>query len=1776
VQIHNATLNIALAYMTARNGIGLGVPGQLTESAIGTPGGIYIRPAPTGTAAANASDIAAYATLEQLFNNLDFCECEQCGSIFSPAAYLVDLLEFANVTEASRLGGKSNPQQVLFGRRPDIQYLPLTCENTNTALPYIDIVNETLEYFVANGAPNALSLVGYQGHDTGGADSPDLLASPQYVNAAAYAALQTASFPPPLPFDQPLESLRRYFQKFGVPLGQAMERLITVTTLARGSAIYGWDDVWMETIGVSREERRILCGDPTDLSLTDVYGLPPGTSDADAVAALANAKQFSRRLNISYDDLIAVLKTWFVNPNSPLIAKVERLTVPFAALKVLHDSPLGGPFDTQFDVMLPAGAAAPDPAEFGGDIKRWVRDDANYNRIMALITLADITASADPASYVDTCDFDNFELRHAMPMANPTDTSTRLAPVEYIRIARFVRFWRKLGWTIEQTDAAICALFGPSAAAPAEGIAAIGAADVDTVAKLDAGCARVLRRLGLVARLIGDLGLRPDRDLPLLLTCWADIRTSGQDPLYRRLFLSPAILAQDAIFNDNGFGAYLTTTATLADHAPAVRAALNLSGDEYDSIIASLPATATGLTIANLSSILRRAWLARALKISVRELLMLVGLTGLNPFADPDLTNAAVLRLAEVILALKQRSIKTTAALYLVWNQDLSGQASPSADAVTQFARTLRGDFASINDDFSATDDPAGDVARARVTQVYGQDASDTFFGLLDETIRLQTAYTQTDNTLSAAIAAADPALSYDPFAHTLTHVGRMTVALAGMLNGIPSASPAFQAAVNDLRACSDAAEGAFFALYSDLQAAYLAYHSSADPVPVRRAALLAAIDPDLGRIRKRQQAIQRLSASAGASLDFTGTLVDGLVAPFAIHAAGNAARPVMDDILAIETPGLRAEFYDSATAVGAIALTLPHEAILEYAPLVDGLGNALPANGAAPGAPISVIFSGQLEIPETAPYNLLVEAEIATVVTITLSGALVPLTQNGTVWRNTAPLPLTGGSFCALAIRVDRVTGRLRVQWESYKRARETIPGRYLYAPAQLDPFSEGYLRFLKAAALASALGLTAKEVARPRVAAQCWLNPLPVVGSAAAPATLLPPFRALLDYAGIKADLRSSLTGADDELLFDALAAPTAVATDALISLTQWDPGSLIAMAGHFGATVAQLTDLPTFHRVYDAMSLAGTMGINAAALIAAATDAPVVTSAVNTLRDLQAALRARYAADDWRSVVQPINDAMRDLRRDALVAHILQQFRVSADAATRAVDTPDRLFEYFLMDVQMEPCVQTSRMRHALSSVQLFIDRCLMNLETRVAAKAINAARWEWMKRYRVWEANRRVFVYPENWLDPELRDDKSPFFKEIESELLQGDITDDSAAAAMLKYLSRLEEVAKLEPVGFCHIPADAGSLTAEIDHVIARTAGSRRTYYYRRQESGYWTAWEPVKLDIEDNPVVPYVWNDRLMLFWLKVLKHGPATAATPAKTGKLTDLTTGDLPGNPVVQVHAALCWSEYYNGKWQPAKTSDIDYPGTIGTAWNATGDLPRSLFRLWVSPAQDGTLWVHAYAGQAAHFHFYNTHSLPALGGVDEADYVYPSMLGRFFRYLDWTDASDDGGPFSIEYTFPGGGGVAPISFERTPLNQTNRFQLTEPGNLVPDPLVAPFFFADRRHVFWVTSTSQPVTIWEFNGVSIANTPGKAVNYKIPGIVQQTVPDFPSWWWGDGGPVDPSNPVLNPGIVSANPTERFVNSDARVGRGLATVATVEYDGSQLGPGAAIKSATE
>src|SRR5439155_10426034 len=155
-------------------------------------------------------------------------------------------------------------------------------------------------------------------------------------------------------------------------------------------------------------------------------------------------------------------------------------------------------------------------------------------------------------------------------------------------------------------------------------------------------------------------------------------------------------------------------------------------------------------------------------------------------------------------------------------------------------------------------------------------------------------------------------------------------------------------------------------------------------------------------------------------------------------------------------------------------------------------------------------------------------------------------------------------------------------------------------------------------------------------------------------------------------------------------------------------------------------------------------------------------------------------------------------------------------------------EQLFEYFLIDPGMEPVVQTSRLRLAISSVQTFIQRCLLNLEPKVHPSMINAQHWQWMKRYRVWEANRKIFLWPENWLEPEFRDDKTNLFQDFESALLQGDISNDLAEDAFFTYLKKLEELARLDIVTMYGEEYDDPA--SNILHVIGRTHSLPHKYF----------------------------------------------------------------------------------------------------------------------------------------------------------------------------------------------------------------------------------------------------------------------------------------------------------------------------------------------------------
>lgn len=1925
-QVHNAVLNIATSYLIARTAPPIGVhsPPQIIDQAPKVP--------------ANAGDVIAYPALESLFGEMDYCACEHCRSILSPAAYFVNLLQFIDpdpgawkttlakwksehggapypfpdMTAWNKAGNPTNteitPLQILMSRRPDIEHLPLTCENTNTPLPYIDLVNEILEYFVFN----KLSLEKYEGHSTDGDAAPEeLLASPQFgdteAGVEAYEILAAAYFPPPLPFHQPLENLRRYFDRFDASLPEVMEALRKNDRLERANVNeYGWRDILMEELRLSRTEHKILTNYDLEppinakLTLHELYGYAPAASEAEVLADLSNAKAFTRRAGITYEDIIEILKTRFINPNSTLIPKLERLNVTFAALKTLKESPLTG--QAWLD-LLPK--PLPDAAQYGGNIEAWVRNDANYANVMSLITLA------NPSGAEDICSFDKLAFRYS----DPDKLDKPIRAFEFYRLIRFVRLWKKLGWTIEQTDKAITALY-PVDQTPNN------ADDTVNLQRLDAGFLILLPRLGVIKRVLDTLKLKPQKDLLPLLACFAPIDTHGAASLYRQMFLSPTLLKQDPAFADNGYGNFLTDNAQkLMAHAEALRAAFQLTEEEFTRINAvlgndantSLGYTPTDeeitqllghapngterdtltqyLRTQNITAIFRRGRLARNLKLSVREFLLLTQFSGLDPFAAPDAPNPPILRLIELVGRLRAASLKPVQALYLIWNQDISGKSAPDDSEVLGFARALRADFAAIEGEFAVVDDPDGQIARARMALVYDNATTDLFFGLLNNTLSTDVPYSHGKPALEQSILDVAPGrIAYDDFRKQLTFAGIMTTDMRDALKvGVPlafeqavdklynanqqiiesffarypelqplqeafsffrelkssvnythgqttleqpiiniapgriaydstrrelsfkgvltattrdrlkavaGATNLFQMAVNDLFSANQGSVQAFFARHGQfMKAQQDAYVTANDILEQQRSVLLDAFLPELKRRRKRQQALQNISTATRTDVGFAGALLDNRIEDkpeikYLFHSADSATKPALMDLIAIETAGLSAQFFYRDTATGKVDHPRDAEAILDYSSAANDKAK-FPANGANP---ISGIWSGYLETPENGFYNFHIETDADAMVSLSLEGRIIELQESGNVRINKEAVELRSGTLYPIMLKVENVKDTLAVGWETKGRGREIIPARYLYSETLITCLRVTYVRFLKAVSLADALNLTASELvhfashADYAIDNQGWLNSLPVLENPNEDTStaLFKDFMALLDFSRIKSELSP-----DDERLLNVLRNPDAVIASLaaatakpellLLSLTRWETNSLDALLVHFGkvkdgkADRSALKQLDTFSRIYTAYWVVKKSGIPASALIKAANNEPGAT----TVGDLQAALRARYEKSDWLNVLKPINDELRGLQRDALVTYILHQMRAAPDSSH--IDTPDKLFEYFLMDVQMAPCMQTSRIRHALSSIQLFIERCLMNLEPRVAASSIQAKQWEWMKRYRVWEANRKVFLWPENWLEPELRDNQSPFFKETMSELLQGDITEDRAAVALLNYLSKLEEVAKLEPCGIHYVENDPSKREDDVAHIVARTAGANRKYFYRRLEPSGWTPWEQIKLDIEDNPVIPVVWKGRLFLFWVRILKEAnmdpgtsedkiystvmdkplsdiaaaiyreksqstddatPLAEQTTSQARKSAAQAAGE---NTKVVVKAVLCWSEYYNGKWQPTKTSDVNRPATLGLFEISAFD--RSMLVLSVSEESDAlriSIWNQ---GQSS-FVLYNTHSLPVPQWI--ARPTMPSKPVGMNTVKDTLVVS-----YFIQW--PPAPGVPPR--ERQVLKNLLHDHTIQPRHMLQDVWNAPFFYEDSRHVFYVTTTAEPVTIYTPNGYFPITIPPKQDLVIPPLVFEPRVPIIPDLL----GPIATGK---HPGVLDTTPIKRFVSEDAYITKALSTRGTVLFGNTEIG----------
>jgi len=1813
--------------------------------------------------------IKLYPTMESLFGSLDFCECEHCRSVLSPAAYLVDLLQFLDRDELVwekflddwkiKRNGKAydgpdynykKPFDALIEKRPDLPHLPLTCENTNTAMPYIDLVNEILEYYVFHD-----KLDGEAAYDTGGATTPELLAEPQNILPDAYTKLLDARYPLGLPFDLWLETVRRFFDHYETPLWQVLEIFRPSDELFAPAASpkpYYRAAILAEYLGIAPVEYGLFTNPHPQQAWPGLYGYD---TEAEALAALKSPKTLSRRLGVTYKELIDIAQTGFVNPQLDKLVVLRKLGVSTEdvfrykghALYPAFTADERTAFEERLDDLTEKFNQSGDPAGFNA--RTWL-DEAwqkgEFNRILVL---------ADPGA---GCNFDQTILRHA----NLDDAEWFV----FLKINLLVRLWKKLGWTIEETDRAL-QTFLP--------------VNHQTLAASNIGESFQTALIYLAHVKALNVKLNAGKDsLQKIFTFWSNLPTTGRNPLYARMFLTESILKNDRVFDDP-LGRYLSPPRVLIKgHMLALEAALNLTADEIGRILTDAgesPDTAE-LSLGNISLLFRYGSLAKALNLPVRDLLALKALTGLDPFralsVKPITTIAddhpftQTLRFVELAEKVEESGFSIEDLDYLLRHRfDPVGKYRSKLEALLALAQSLATELRRIRAEHAVPADPAGltdDTLRQKLALALPSDVAEIFMGMWMGVAEFEAIEENISPTgkLDPAAFAAEPAIrvSYDETRQRQRLVFRGALLDAKKIQlTTDNPSPTLAALLDTVQKKQKEffeknfvnveppflAAGDFDLLFAPIPD-NLTEDQKQDQARSKRKKLAEAFLPYLQQRLARQLIAQALATTLAADLSLVEALVTNAVL---LADPTQTGKPLLDGFMAVYTRGVSVAFYDSPDLTGNPSKT----AIVTTADTAVKQG----ANPIKPATARSARFEGYLEVPAAGAYRFFAVCEKAGVEAELRFAHLPDLLFRGVAANDGEEISqfieLKAGLPYRFTLEARNLgAGDLKLLTLGENFPKDAVGQLTLYPETVVERFSRAYTLLSKTLQIIAGFGLNEREarylLTHPTDFPELDLSRLPTReadDSLPGAQALFAQFTRLADYARLKQELAG---GGDDLIgvfenarrahreIADAEEAKTAH-FDPFARLTRREASTVRAAAESLGFNITtaadgngQRVETPDLAnekglmRFWEALKVVEKLGVPPDAVVRwTEIINPVKTSGERfaIARELKNMVKARYEQENWRRIAQSIFDKLRQRQRDALVAYILHRHRPSFERV-------EQLFEYFLVDPGMEPVAQTSRLRLAISSVQLFIQRCLLNLEPSVHPSALNAAHWQWMKRYRVWEANRKIFLFPENWLEPEFRDDKTHLFQELESALLQGDVSNDLAEDAFFRYLKKLEELARLEIVTiYCEEnPLDPASNTL---HVMGRTFNPPHKYFYRRYAHQMWTPWEPVGVEIEGDHVVAVIWRERLHLFWVTfMVKARPPSALEQGTQNdpslaavKLNDLIRKVSTNTPLNDVEIQLNWSEYFQGEWTTRESSGFGDPIRVDVSSDFNS---RSVFIYVYKEFEDGAeraVKINLAGAINKAFRVVSKNSQPKSeqnanlldlpythsdrwitrytgSGLLEVDFIErivtegdtrPEITkvtkeilrqGRAYSLLTCNDLfSFDLAALVTSFDFdPEKWRIIDfVASEASSFAELFIFLSSDPilrqlfewyaASALPKTLTGPFFYQDNQHTFFIEPTLVETTIAEGDGWIIPPLLGDP-KLNEDQYWKKFPLDFEAPWTKEPTPIDPTDPRADPRAV--NPIDPISRFSIRAPKDWLTkpATTIRFDGNPIGQG--------
>ncbi|HEV2665981.1 MAG TPA: neuraminidase-like domain-containing protein, partial [Blastocatellia bacterium] len=811
------------------------------------------------------------------------------------------------------------------------------------------------------------------------------------------------------------------------------------------------------------------------------------------------------------------------------------------------------------------------------------------------------------------------------------------------------------------------------------------------------------------------------------------------------------------------------------------------------------------LSLGNVSLLFRYGLLAKALNLPVRDLLALKALTGLDPFkalsVNPITTIAddhpfsQTLRFVELAEKVKESGFSIEDLDYLLRHRfDPVGKYRPNSEALLALVKALSTELRRIRAEHAVPADPAGltdDTLRQKLALALPPDVAEILMGMWMGVAEFEAVEENIPpaGKLDQAAFAAEPTIrvSYDEtrqrqrlvFRGALLDAKKIQLTtdnpsstLASLLNkaqkqqkeffekNFVNVEPPFLAA------------GDFDLLFAPIPD-NLTEDQKQDQARSKRKKLAEAFLPYLQQRLARQLIAQALATSLAADPSLVETLLTNAVL---LADPTQAGKSLLDAFMAVYTRGVSVAFYDSTDLTGNPSKTAT--VTTADTDVKDG------ANQIKPAPARSARFEGYLEVPAAGAYRFFavcgkagVEAE--------LRFAHLPDPLFRGVAANDGEeiskfIELKAGLPYRFTLEARNLgAGDLKLLALGENVPKDAVGQLTLYPETVVERFSRAYTLLSKTLQNIAGFGLNEREarylLTHPADFPELDLSRLPTReadDSLPGAQALFTQFTRLADYARLKQEL----AGGGDDLIGvfeNARRAHREIAGaeeaktahfEPFARLTRREASTVRAAAESLGFAITtaadgngQRVETPDLAnekglmRLWEALKVVERLGVPAGAVVRWTE----IINPVKTMderfaiaRDLKNMVKARYEQENWRRIAQSIFDKLRQRQRDALVAYILDQLRF---------DRVEQLFEYFLIDPGMEPVAQTSRLRLAISSVQLFIQRCLLNLEPSVHPSAVNAAHWQWMKRYRVWEANRKIFLFPENWLEPEFRGD-----------------------------------------------------------------------------------------------------------------------------------------------------------------------------------------------------------------------------------------------------------------------------------------------------------------------------------------------------------------------------------------------------------------------------------